>query len=587
MGAGASNSRIENKRVSETLSTLAEQKINIFFVWLTVGRTWETRKSFAFPGGRSTWITPNFFSLELSAQSYNTLVPWMNWITRTWTWLYIGTQDVWFFFIIVVFVSKYGHMKLGKDDEEPEYRYTAGHTGCAFENTDVRNHSPTQISGCIKSLDVMCSHRKHSVLQSCFCVYVCVYVCVCVCVCVCLDTSSRTVPVFEVANRAQCAAFGGERKLSDYNPFSLEIFVGTDHWHFLSQCILCTCIVFHFQWRFVLFNALRCRNRNWFVLFRRLRTSLPLRARCWVRKQILGQVHVFGIVFWLDSLSQQDQNPELEVELQPFGGVFQRNQWQHSVFDGLRQITVSSESLCSRKWLFERHKEWQEWHTFGSSPILKSVVMIIGCFHGVFEHIHERVLTRLRALASLQPTRCFFCLVIPNFVLWFGGERLRFGSISEFWLREPARHMKRRYFFECEKKMKIKFRQQRAGDDELFPQCVCLQVLWQPAGPGRVERDTSALGRARVDSVCASWAQPRLRGLQVGPAHDSPNLFLPYHWWGSRHAWCNRSTCPYARSIAENFPRAVPWFPFSSRMFVFCPGFQVERQFRFPVFVLN
>ena len=43
------------------------------------------------------------------------------WITDKFTWLYIGTQDAWFLFILVVYFSKYGKMKLGKDDEEPEF----------------------------------------------------------------------------------------------------------------------------------------------------------------------------------------------------------------------------------------------------------------------------------------------------------------------------------------------------------------------------------------------------------------------------------------------------------------------------------
>ena len=56
-------------------------------------------------------------------QSLETMQPWMYWITETSTWLYIGTQDIWFIFILVLFFTKYGKMKLGKDDEKPEYRY--------------------------------------------------------------------------------------------------------------------------------------------------------------------------------------------------------------------------------------------------------------------------------------------------------------------------------------------------------------------------------------------------------------------------------------------------------------------------------
>ena len=43
------------------------------------------------------------------------------WITEKFTWLYIGTQDIWFVFLLVVYFSKYSKMKLGKADDEPEF----------------------------------------------------------------------------------------------------------------------------------------------------------------------------------------------------------------------------------------------------------------------------------------------------------------------------------------------------------------------------------------------------------------------------------------------------------------------------------
>ena len=46
---------------------------------------------------------------------------WKTWITHTFTWMYIGTQDVWFLFIIVLYFSKYGKMKLGKPDDKPDF----------------------------------------------------------------------------------------------------------------------------------------------------------------------------------------------------------------------------------------------------------------------------------------------------------------------------------------------------------------------------------------------------------------------------------------------------------------------------------
>lgn len=46
---------------------------------------------------------------------------WKDWITKTWTWFYIGTQDFWAVFIVILYFSKYANLKLGRDDEKPEY----------------------------------------------------------------------------------------------------------------------------------------------------------------------------------------------------------------------------------------------------------------------------------------------------------------------------------------------------------------------------------------------------------------------------------------------------------------------------------
>eukprot|EP00929_Paragymnodinium_shiwhaense_P015593 TRINITY_DN1236_c0_g2_i4.p1 TRINITY_DN1236_c0_g2~~TRINITY_DN1236_c0_g2_i4.p1 ORF type:complete len:857 (+),score=202.27 TRINITY_DN1236_c0_g2_i4:83-2572(+) len=43
-----------------------------------------------------------------------------SWVTSTWTWLYIASQDYWLLYLIPL-VYYYGDVKLGKDDEEPEY----------------------------------------------------------------------------------------------------------------------------------------------------------------------------------------------------------------------------------------------------------------------------------------------------------------------------------------------------------------------------------------------------------------------------------------------------------------------------------
>lgn len=43
------------------------------------------------------------------------------WISDLWTWAYILSQVIWALFLIYVFFSKYADMKLGNDDDEPEF----------------------------------------------------------------------------------------------------------------------------------------------------------------------------------------------------------------------------------------------------------------------------------------------------------------------------------------------------------------------------------------------------------------------------------------------------------------------------------
>ena len=49
------------------------------------------------------------------------MLKWRAWITLKCTWLYIRTQDVWALFIIVLYLSKYSKIKLGKPDDKPQF----------------------------------------------------------------------------------------------------------------------------------------------------------------------------------------------------------------------------------------------------------------------------------------------------------------------------------------------------------------------------------------------------------------------------------------------------------------------------------
>jgi choline-glycine betaine transporter len=46
---------------------------------------------------------------------------WRGWIVNNFTWLYIGSQDVWAVFAVMLYFSKYSNLKMGKDDDKPEY----------------------------------------------------------------------------------------------------------------------------------------------------------------------------------------------------------------------------------------------------------------------------------------------------------------------------------------------------------------------------------------------------------------------------------------------------------------------------------
>ena len=61
------------------------------------------------------------FCLGWTDKAAEVLPSWKLWVTKTWTWLYIGTQDVWAVFIVVLYFSKYSKIKLGNADEKPEF----------------------------------------------------------------------------------------------------------------------------------------------------------------------------------------------------------------------------------------------------------------------------------------------------------------------------------------------------------------------------------------------------------------------------------------------------------------------------------
>ena len=62
-------------------------------------------------------------TLVFGDQARETYAAVSGWLMDHFTWLYVGGVSATLIFLIVVFVSRYGNLRLGDDDDEPEYSY--------------------------------------------------------------------------------------------------------------------------------------------------------------------------------------------------------------------------------------------------------------------------------------------------------------------------------------------------------------------------------------------------------------------------------------------------------------------------------
>merc|ERR1712110_995651 len=63
------------------------------------------------------------YCIDKGVEAKTTLSEWQYWVTANFTWLYIGSQDAWIFFLIAVYYF-FGHIKLGNDTDRPEFSNT-------------------------------------------------------------------------------------------------------------------------------------------------------------------------------------------------------------------------------------------------------------------------------------------------------------------------------------------------------------------------------------------------------------------------------------------------------------------------------
>mmetsp|Transcript_5261 Transcript_5261/g.13385 ORF Transcript_5261/g.13385 Transcript_5261/m.13385 type:complete len:807 (+) Transcript_5261:137-2557(+) len=80
---------------------------------------------------RLNWVTTLMASIVLWGFTIAALIEptdvlteakvWQSWVTQNFTWLYIGSQNAWALFLLYLCFSKYGKLKLGRSDEQPEF----------------------------------------------------------------------------------------------------------------------------------------------------------------------------------------------------------------------------------------------------------------------------------------------------------------------------------------------------------------------------------------------------------------------------------------------------------------------------------
>ena len=61
------------------------------------------------------------YTISARPQAHKEFQTWFQWVTDEWTWLYIASQNIWLGVIIYCLFTKYGDIKFGGDDAEPEF----------------------------------------------------------------------------------------------------------------------------------------------------------------------------------------------------------------------------------------------------------------------------------------------------------------------------------------------------------------------------------------------------------------------------------------------------------------------------------
>jgi choline-glycine betaine transporter len=94
--------------------------LRVSWKWGRIGLNLRFNPVVTFLSAATIW----FFVIWCAVQAevaYKEMTGWMAWITEPCTGMYIGTQDAWAVFIIVLYFSKNGNMQLGKPEDKPDF----------------------------------------------------------------------------------------------------------------------------------------------------------------------------------------------------------------------------------------------------------------------------------------------------------------------------------------------------------------------------------------------------------------------------------------------------------------------------------
>ena len=123
----------EGRGVRASSSTVTEEQVEAMLArsplgaklgrWISVGQGTQAAVRLNWVASLMAVVILWGFAIAciVSEQAADDFAQGKTWVTQNWTWLYIATQNVWCVFLVYLALSRFGHVKLGADDEAPRF----------------------------------------------------------------------------------------------------------------------------------------------------------------------------------------------------------------------------------------------------------------------------------------------------------------------------------------------------------------------------------------------------------------------------------------------------------------------------------